>query len=298
MRTTTFPQHLAILFSIFCILNITKMNAQTLINQLWEFELAYPDTLPWSASVLNSSSDLFSTGNTWHNATQKVNIVTTKTNSNGTVLWQTEYNGTLSGFDYGAAICLDASGNVYVAGATHNTSAYTFDIVIIKYNSSGTQQWATLFNGSGSGMDIPSGITLDGSGNIYVCGASIGSTTGYDYVTIKLNSSGTSQWSKTYDYASLSDIPGFIAWNSSTSKVGIAGASQSSATNWDYTTLKYNSSGTLTNTNRSSATGYGFDRPSDLITDGSDNYYITGFAYNGSDYDMRTIGNSSQTDPT
>ena len=68
-------------------------NGQTLINQLWTQTLNYPDTVPWSASVLNSSSDLFTAGNTWHNATQKVNIVTTKTNSSGTIIWQTEYDG-------------------------------------------------------------------------------------------------------------------------------------------------------------------------------------------------------------
>jgi len=271
------------------LLNISSGFSQTLINELWEIELNYPQDIAWSASVLTSSSDMITTGNTWHDATQKVNIVTTKKNSSGTVIWNTEYNGTLSGFDYGSSICLDGSGNVYVAGATHNTSALTFDIVIIKYNSSGVQQWATLFNGSGSGMDIPSGITLDGSGNIYVCGAATGSTTGYDYVTIKLNSSGTIQWNQTYDYASLTDAPGFIAWNSGTSKIGIAGASQSSGSNWDYTTLKYDASGTLTNTNRSSAAGYGYDRPTDLVIDGSGNFYITGYAYNGSDYDMRTI---------
>lgn len=278
-----------LLFVILTILSSTTLKSQMLINQLWEVELNYPDTLPWNATVLNSSNDLFTTGNTFHNATQKVNIVTTKTNSSGIVIWQTEYNGTLSAFDYGSAICIDASGNVYIAGATHNTSAYTFDIVIIKYNSSGTQQWATLFNGAGSGMDIPSGICLDGGGNIYVCGASTGTTTGYDYVTIKLNSSGIIEWSQTYDYASLYDLPGYIAWSSATSKIGIAGASQSSATNWDYTTLKYNSSGTLTNTNRTTTTGYGFDRPTGLVTDASDNFYITGYAFNGTDYDLRTV---------
>lgn len=198
-------------------------------------------------------------------------MVTTKTNSTGTVVWSTEYNGTLSSFDYGSAICLDASGNIFVAGATHNTSSYTFDIVVIKYNSFGVEQWSNLFDGNGNGMDIPSGITLDGSGNIYVCGASTGSTTGYDYVTMKLNSSGTTQWTKTYDYANLSDLPGYIEWSSTNSKIGIAGASQSSTTNWDYTIIKYDASGNLTNTNRTNTAGYGFDRPTGLVTDAADN---------------------------
>ena len=138
-------------------------------------------------------------------------------------------------------------------------------------------------------MDIPSGITLDGTGNVYLCGASTGATSGYDYVTIKLNSSGVLQWSQTYDYANLSDVPGHIEWSNTNSKIGIAGASQSSATNWDYTIIKYNSGGTLTNTNRSSAAGYGFDRPTGLVSDASDNFYITGYSYNGTDYDIRTI---------
>ena len=67
-------------FLILCILPSINLNGQTLVNELWEVELNYPDTIPWSASVLNSSSDVISTGNTWHNAAQKVNMVTTKTN--------------------------------------------------------------------------------------------------------------------------------------------------------------------------------------------------------------------------
>jgi len=277
-----------LIFSIIFLSPVVSVHAQTLVNQLFEIQLNYPDTLPWSSSVMDGGN-LITSGNTWHNATQKTNIVTTKTNQGGSVVWQTEYNGTLSGFDYGAAVTVDGSGNVFVTGATHNTSSYTFDIVVIKYNSSGVQQWATLFNGAGSDNDIPSDIVLDGSGNIYVCGATTGSTTGYDYLTMKLNSSGTTQWTKTYDYTSLNDIPGYIAYNSSTSKIAVAGASQSSSTNWDYTTLKYNTSGTLTNTNRSAASGYGLDRPTGLVTDASDNYYITGYTFNGDDYDMRTI---------
>ncbi|MFN3939129.1 MAG: S8 family serine peptidase, partial [Chitinophagales bacterium] len=248
-------------------------------------ELNYPDTVEWSASVLDGGS-LITTGNTWNGATQKVNIVTTKTNQGGSIVWQTEYNGTASGFDYGAALVKDGSGNIFVAGATHASDDYSFDIVVIKYNSSGVQQWATTFDGTGNANDIPSDIILVGS-DIYVCAASIGSTTGYDYLLLKLNSGGTVQWNQRYDYTSLYDIPGHLATNGS--NVLVSGASQSSATNWDYTSLKYNSSGTLVQTNRSSEAGYGFDRPTGLVTDVSDNFYITGYTYNGTDYDMRTI---------
>ncbi|MFN0275526.1 MAG: S8 family serine peptidase [Chitinophagales bacterium] len=259
--------------------------AQTLVNQLFQIEFNYPDTVTWSASVL-SGGNIITTGNTFNSYAQKTNIVTTKTDQGGSVVWQTEYNGTESEFDYGAAVAVDGSGNVFVTGASHASDDYTFDVVVIKYNSSGVQQWATTFNGTGSGNDIPSDILLIGS-DIYVCAASIGTTTNYDYLLLKLNSSGVVQWNKRYDYASLFDIPGHLATNGS--EVVVSGASQSSTTNWDYTSLKYNSSGTLLNTKRTTATGYGFDYPTGLVVDVNDNFYITGYTFNGTNYDMRTI---------
>lgn len=262
------------------------LHSQTLVNQLWELSLNYPDTVSWSASVL-SGGNLITTGNTFNSIAQKANIVTTKTDQSGSVVWQTEYNGTESEFDYGAAVTVDGSGNVFVTGASHASDDYTFDVVVIKYNSSGVQQWATTFNGTGNSTDIPSDILLIGS-DIYVCAASVGSTTNYDYLLLKLNASGVVQWNKRYDYASLYDIPGHLATNSS-GNIIVSGASQSSTTNWDYTSLKYNTSGTLLDTKRNTATGYGFDRPTGLVVDADDNFYITGYTFNGSNYDMRTI---------
>jgi len=244
-----------ILCSVFIISPTIQVKAQTLVNQIFELKMNYPDTVEWQDDVLYGSN-LITCGNTWHNAAQKTNIVTTKTDQGGSIVWQTEYNGTLSGFDYGAAVTVDGSGNVFVAGATHNTSSTTFDVVVIKYNSSGVQQWATLYNGTGSDMDIPSDILLLGT-DIYVCAVSVGSGSAqYDYLLLKLNSSGTIQWNARYNYTNLYDIPGHLATNGT--QIVVSGASQSSATNWDYTSLKYNTSGTLLNTQRNAAAGYGF----------------------------------------
>lgn len=273
-------------FLFFVMLLIFKnTNSQTLFREIFELELNSPQELEYSSSVL-ASSDLFTVGNTWNSDAEKTNIVTTKTNGSGGVVWQTEYNGSQSKFDYGAAIALDGSGNIYVAGATNTSSATTFDVVVIKYNSSGTQQWATTYNGTGSDNDIPSAILINGS-DIYVCAASIGSGTGYDFITMKLTTSGTITWSSRYDYNSLYDLPGYLAMQSS--NIVVTGGSQSTTTNWDYAAVKYNSSGTQVATIRSSAAGYGFDRPTGLVKDASDKFYITGYAYNGVDYDMRTI---------
>ncbi|HET8963660.1 MAG TPA: hypothetical protein VFM99_07175, partial [Chitinophagales bacterium] len=160
---------LSILFTLTFTLLTIDIQAQTLTNLLWQKTLNYPDTVPWQDKAIYGSN-IITCGNTFHSTAQKTNIVTTKLDQGGNVIWQTQYNGTLSEFDYGAAVTVDGSGNVFVAGATHNTSSTTFDIVVIKYNSSGVQQWASIHNGTGSDMDIPSDILLLGT-DIYVCAA-------------------------------------------------------------------------------------------------------------------------------
>ena len=55
------------------------------------------------------------------------------------------------------------------------------------------------YHGPETGSDYARAIALDGSGNVYVTGASAGSETASDYATIKYNSAGKQQWVARYD---------------------------------------------------------------------------------------------------
>src|SRR3984893_16694173 len=97
----------------------------------------------------------------------------------------------LLGFAY-LGVTTDTSGNVYVTGSSLGSGGTGLDFATVKYNSSGTQQWASRYNGTAGGDDIAYAIAVDGSGNVYVTGSSLGSGgTGLDYATVKYNSSGT-----------------------------------------------------------------------------------------------------------
>ena len=60
----------------------------------------------------------------------------------------------------------------------------------VKYNSAGAQQWIRKYDGPGHGNDNGAAIGVDGSGNVYVAGTSLGSTSDLDFVTLKYNSLG------------------------------------------------------------------------------------------------------------
>jgi len=147
-------------------------------------------------------------------------IVVLKLSSAGAYQWHTFYGATDS--DYGNAIAVDGSGNVYVTGYSTATwtgdggtaplHAYTSeaDFVVLKLSSAGSYQWHTFYGGSEG--DYGNGIAVDGS-DVYVTGHSYATWNGdgnarplHDYTgeyridiaVLKLSSTGAYQWHTFY----------------------------------------------------------------------------------------------------
>jgi hypothetical protein len=66
---------------------------------------------------------------------------TIKYSLEGDLLWENTYAGSATGTDYGYALTLDPSGNVYVAGFGNGDNPATFDIFVLKYDSNGDEVW-------------------------------------------------------------------------------------------------------------------------------------------------------------
>ncbi|MDE3255550.1 MAG: T9SS type A sorting domain-containing protein, partial [Bacteroidota bacterium] len=104
------------------------------------------------------------------------NFFLVKYDPSGNVLWAKSAGGT--GYDEGAGISTDASGNIVVTGwydspslpfgATTLTNSGGNSIFVVKYDPSGNVLWAKSADGTGD--EFGNGISTDASGNIVVTG--------------------------------------------------------------------------------------------------------------------------------
>ncbi len=223
---------------------------------------------------------------------------TIKYNSTGSQLWVQRYNGPVNGYANAYSIAIDGLGNVYVTGRSYG-GGVGYDYATIKYNSTGAVQWVQRYNGTANDNDEAYSITVDGSSNVYVTGTSISIGSGYDYVTIKYNSSGTQQWFQRYSGTSSSsgsDAAFSIAVNDS-GNVYVTGESIGFGTLYDYATVKYNSSGVLQWHQRYNGPGNGYDNAYSIAVDSSGNLYVTGKSLGiSTDFDYATIKYNSSGD--
>jgi len=262
------------------------------------------------------------------------NVRLVKYDSNGTVQWtNTVTEGTggtgVRGGRF-SAVAVDSLGNVYAAGYQYSNYEYTYgegvsargtatgntsNVVLVKYNSSGTAQWAKTISAGNIGSSF-NAVAVDSSGNVYAAGYQMGNSI-YSYgpyssiyaqgsagnrdsnnyysnvVLVKYNSSGTAQWAKTVSTGNNSSVFRAVAVDLS-GNVYAAGSQNDESGGDIYTygtgvsarggrgvVVKYNSSGTAQWAKLGSENNA-------VTVDSSDNVYAAGYGgKNSSDINVR-----------
>ncbi len=208
------------------------------------------------------------------------------------IQWQTRYSSAGTNIDRAEDMAMDAAGNVYVTGLGQGVSG-NFDYVTIKYDAVGTEIWRTEYNGTGNSLDEAHAIAVDPSGNVYVTGWSYGGAgTGYDYATVKYNSTGVQQWASRYtNVAGGTDE----AWDIDVDNVGnvfVTGSSDGAGTNSAAATVRYNSAGVQQYANRFEGVGTSIDAGFAIYVDSlTGTAYVTGYTFQSAaaDFDYITL---------
>jgi uncharacterized delta-60 repeat protein len=199
-------------------------------------------------------------------------FTTSKISPSGVLLWFQRYNAPGNGDDEAKSLILDDSANVYVTGTItiSNTEIYT-----IKYNTNGVYQWGQVYSGPGNDEDKAYAIIVDAARNIYVAGSSIGFNTGSDYILLKYNLNGVSQWTRRYSGPGNESDKAYAITLDRLNNPIITGESYDTLNKADFLTIKYNSAGDTLWTSRKGCREFE-DKAYAIIVDSIGNIYVAG----------------------
>ena len=226
-----------------------------------------------NAMVIDNAGNIYVTGGANYSA--GFDMVTIKYNPSGDTVWVRKYNGTQNISDEANCIAIDSSGNIYVGGYSTNTGNSS-DATVLKYSPAGVLLFAKTFNSGPNQADGCWDIKVDNSLNIYVAGYAGSTNAGNNFWIMKLNPSGDTLWTKTFNGSSnASDYAKRIRFDSS-GNVYAAGYLSNGGTGTDIFVIKANSSGVIQWTKTFTGPGSDTDEPYGLEIDNSFNIYIAG----------------------
>jgi uncharacterized delta-60 repeat protein len=260
-------------------------------NQLWvaRYNGAPGDFDFGNAIAVDTSGNVYVTGGSFGSGTG-FDYATIKYDASGNQLWVERYNGPGNDEDEAVGIAVDTSGNVYVTGYSAGSGTGLLDYATIKYDASGNQLWVERYNGPGNGTDNANAMAIDASGNVYVTGFSDGGLhTGFDYTTVKYDTSGQEQWVARYNGPASDDDEAYAIAVDASGNVYVTGLSVGSGTQEDYATIKYDASGTEEWVARYDGPVNLNDDARAIAVDASGNVYVTGFSVgSGTGFDYAT----------
>ncbi len=242
----------------------------------------------------DNQGNVYVTGKTYRTATNP-DIVVVKYNSAGVVQWGNVYNGPGNHLDYGYSIAVDGSGNVIIGGFSVGTNTGS-DLVIIKYNSAGVEQWLARYNGPTNQSDYAQVVKVDAAGNIYATGGTESSGSSTDYLTVKYSPAGELRWLRTYNgTGNLGDFATAMTLDN-LGNVYVTGKSVGTISVLDsnYATILYNSEGVQKWVAIYKGPNNSVDVARAIALDNSGNVYVTGGSYGASSNDYATVKYNSK----
>jgi uncharacterized delta-60 repeat protein len=255
------------------VVDIVTIKYDNALNQLAIRRTTAPsgDIEPVSI-VTDPSGNVYVAGTSYQYTTiATYDFVTIKYDSSLNENWVRYYSVSGTSRDEAMGIAVDASGGVYVTGTTLDGGG-AGDIVTIKYDASGTFQWADIFNGSGNANDRPVGIAVNSAGDLYLAGAAYSTGTNNDYLIRKYKVDGTILWTTVHNYGGTSNEYASAMAVDSTDNIYVTGYGSGGPPGKRSETIKVNPSGSVLWSSWQDFPTY----PSSITVDSSSNVYLGG----------------------
>jgi len=208
-------------------------------------------------------------------------------------LWTVQL-GTSTSSQQAHSVAVDNSGNAYVAGDTGegldgNTHSGGADFVLVKYDADGNKLWTEQMGTST--IDYGSSVAVDGAGNAYVAGSTLGGLDGninagdFDLFLVKYDTNGNKLWTR--QMGSPSSDRAYSVAVDSLGNAYVAGYTyggldgNTSAGGQDLFLIKYDANGNKLWTEQMGTPGPDFAES--VAVDGAGNAYVAGHTFGGLD---------------
>ena len=296
-----------------CVLSLITADTHSQLVFLNQFNGGGGGSNASNAITADGSGNSYVTGYTT-GLTSMHDITTLKYDASGRLIWARSYNGTGNNTDEAYAITIDNSGNIYVAGSTTGLLSDK-DMIIIKYNNSGVQQWAKIYSSPGIFPDEAYAITLDASGDPIISGYSYLEGSGNVMTIIKYDVYGNQTLFTTGSGASGSTDVAYAITVDAGDNMYVTGYEKAfldaTTNNKSIVTVKFSPAGVRQWSKTITGAGNGDNEPSSMATDQNGNTYVTGYVtavngdkdyvtvkydVNGNQVWMKTYNNSSAND--
>lgn len=236
---------------------------------------------------VDSNDDIIILGNAQQsgtNVTQNGKVFIGKYTSAGVRIWNRTFSPGNYYLPFYAKPFVNSSGDIFFATRKRDTS-YRYDIITVKYNSSGTMQFLRAVDGPKASGEIftETGCVEDSNGNVYTCGGHrVSSSDQFAGLLIKLNSSGIYQSYKRFGNSTSGTFFRAIAVDSSDNVICVGDQSSGIV-------VKYDSSGNVVWSTQISNSISFFG----VAVDSSDDIYICGSGDSNNTYSVVAKLNSS-----
>jgi uncharacterized delta-60 repeat protein len=150
----------------------------------------------WAWSIQQTSDGGYIVGgNTESFGAGDIDAWVLKLDSNGSIVWQKTYGE--SEYDWASSVKATSDGGYVVAGDTYSLAQDNYDVRVLKINSAGSITWQNTYGGTGNDYAYSVQQTTDGGYVVAGHTDSFGEGFG-DFWVVKLDSSGSVEWQKTY----------------------------------------------------------------------------------------------------
>ncbi len=254
---------------------------------LWSDIYSHPNSVYNVASGITSDGGNVYLGGATFSFQNQSDYLALSYSSSGSLLWSYAWDNL--GMNDAITSIYNSGGKLYVAGGTEvNPNKWNYCVQTLDY-STGNLIGQIISGGTGDGIDRIADLSRDDLGNIYVTGGAVNSGTGFDFRTLKLDSTLNVVWSKSFNSSGAFDDMANSVTVDNSGNVYVTGHSQTAQSGTNYSTVKYSANGTEMWFKTYDGLGNAADTAKAITLDAQQNIIVTGTSFNGANEDVYTV---------